>query len=404
MKLKSASIGAPAALLLLSGAAHADLTPFSFGAQETIEHESNVNHTAEAQAAWLSTTELRAAMDELLGRQHLLANAQVDFNRYTDHGPNNTSYQAGTELDWSTIGDLSGAIGASSQRRRYLYGFSGESVSPSNNLETDNRAFARAQLGGPGRWVLFGGADATERRYSNALFNVNEENQWSVNGGTRYQTSPDLSFGITGEYTRGKYPNVPDGLNGFNLRSLDLTSMWQATGNSQFNLRTGYTQEREDGRPDNNYWNGDLGWSWTPPSHFKVTIDIARDSDANTAALANAVSGQSNLTGRSINTTFNANVTYSLTAKTSLVAGFQYAKRRYAPGTLPLIVGAPEDFASGTNRTSQLSLSAHYLPTVNSDVSCGVTREVRHSDASIVEVAPSYTATDVLCSAQIQFK
>lgn len=407
MKLKPATLGLPAALLVLSGAARADLTPFSFGASETIEHESNVYHSPSAKETWLSSTSLQAAIDENIGRQKLLANGQVAYNRYTNDVPSNTSYTLGTELDWNTIGDLSGTLGANTARQRYLYGLNGEVASGStNNLQTSNHYYAHAQLGGLARWTLFGGGDINQRHYSDPTFNVNKEEQWSMNGGTRYQTSPDLSFGLVGSYTHGKYPNLPTGPSAFSLRSIDFTTNWQASGNSALSLRTGYTRERDDGRPDRKYWNGDIGWQWSPPSHFKVSADLSRDSDADTAASSGAVLGSSNLSGRSVNTTLRTGVTYEFSPKTNLVGGFQYAKRRYASGTLPVSITSPIPIttASGSNRTTQLSLTAHYLPTLNSDVSCGFVHEVRHADESIAPVTPAYTANNILCSAEIQFR
>jgi hypothetical protein len=278
------------------------------------------------------------------------------------------------------------------------------------NLETTNHAFARMQLGGPSRWQLFTGFDASQRNYSNPAFLVNEERQWSVNGGTRYETSPDLSFGLTGSYTHGRYPNflippisgVPDA---FSLKSLDVTTRWQAGGSSLLNARVGYTTENNTGQPSRNFVNGALDWNWTPPSHFHVSVGLSRDVNADTAAAPIVDSnGTASLAGRSINNSVHASVVYELTAKINLLASTQYTQRRYSNS--PLIGPLPDQPTSvnGSNRTTSLSLGAHYAPTRTIDVSCSVSREARTADSQVQAITPAYTDNSVLCSAAIQFR
>src|SRR5262249_10013266 len=108
MKFKPAAAWLPLVLLSMSGAARADLEPFSFGASETVQHESNVYHADTAvKADWLSTTELRAAMDQALGRDRLTANAAVNYTNYRKLDQRDAfGYRGGLAFDWSTIGSL----------------------------------------------------------------------------------------------------------------------------------------------------------------------------------------------------------------------------------------------------------------------------------------------------------
>ncbi len=415
MKIKPVAILSPMCLCLFVGSARADLEPFSFGASETVQHQSNLNHTDDAQvprvADWISTTEFNAALNQALGRDNLIASAAVDFNRYKrTHSLNATGYRAAAEFDWSTIGDLSGAIGADSHRRQYVYGETAEPTPGTppvllnaRNMQTDNHAFARVALGGVSRWTIFGGADANQRSYSSDLFNASEERQWSTNLGTRYSTSPDLSFGLTGSYVRGEYPHgsATGGASDFNTRSVSATTKWQASGNSALDASLGFTSASNDAlTSDQHFINGSLNWSWTPPSHFTVTLGLKRSSDADTASTGATVGvvNANNLNGTSINNVAHLDVTYALTAKINLDATADYTQRKYSDLNL---VGLSD--VSGSTRTARFYLTAHYQPTRTTDLSCGGGRETRHIDAGLATVTQAYTDNYLQCMASIHF-
>jgi len=402
--MKSVAALSPLLLCLLAGTAQADLEPYSFGASETVHHDSNVLRDAGSGTAsdWFSITEFNAALDQAIGRDELKATASFDVNRYRKlHDRNSEGYSANAEFDWSTVGDISGAFGANSQRHQYLYGFDGDQPSGLKNLQTDNHAFARAQLGGIGRWSIFTGFDVSQRRYSDPTFDSDEEQQWAINGGTSYQTSPDLSFGIQGRYVQGKYPNVilAGSAQAFTLRTISLTTKWKASGNSSFDANIGYSQQHTDAQPAENFASGGLNWVWAPPSHFNVKLSLSRDSSIG-SGVDGAVVNANSSTGRSINNTVNLDVTYELTAKINLDAGAQYIERKYSDA---LSVTSATGFASGATRASRFSMSAHYVPTRTTDLSCGYTRERLSSDQSIALVSPAYTNNGVMCTAAIHF-
>ncbi len=421
----------PLCLALIAGNACAALEPFTLGASENVQHHSNLNHTADGEemSDRISTTEFNAALDQALGRDKLVASLAVDFNRYKrSHSLNSTGYQAAAEFDWNTVGDLSGALGASSLRRQYIAGETGEVVSGSTdptiinqrNLQTDNHAFANIALGGESRWTIFGGVDANQRRYSLADFRFNDEHQWSTHAGTRYSTSPDLSFGLTGNYVHGEYPGgaEPTG-QGFSLfvpasrfvtRSIDATTKWQASGNSALDASVGYTTETNDQlTSDRKFVNGSLNWSWKPPSHFSVILGLKRSSDADSpfGGLNAGVANTGNLNGTSINNVAHLEVVYALTAKVSLDASGDYTQRKYSG----LKVGDAD--VAGTTNTSGFLLTAHYQPTRTTDVSCGAGREKRTGQVLLPvanppgsppkNLLPGYTDNYLQCMASIKF-
>lgn len=420
MKSNVLAMMSPLCLCLLASNARAALEPFTLGASETVKHESNINHGAEGNVTsdWLSTTEFTAALDEAVGRSKLLANAGVNYNVYhrrEDKGLNNFGYHAGAELDWETIGDLSGALGASSMRKRYIAG-ADDNPLPDNtastdgrNMQTDNRVYARAQLGGPARWQIYGGADANQRRFSDKDFQGQDERQVTTNLGTRYSTSPDLAFGVEGNFTHGEYPHVVYAFFGdtaltrvskFNSRSVDGTVRLKATGNSGFDASLGYTTESSDAlSKDAKFVNGSLNWTWTPPSHFAVKLGLKRSADIdNQVANQNIGFKGSSLSGVSVNNVASLDVTYEVTAKISVDANTSYSQRKYSD--VKQVIGP--DLA-GTVRTTNFFLSVNWQPTRTTQLSCGGGREHRRADSAIGEFLPSYADNTVQCMGSIKF-
>jgi len=409
----------PLCLCLLASNARAALEPFTLGASETVKHESNINHGPDGAVIsdWLSTTEFTAALDEAVGRSKLLANAGVNYNAYKDeHHLDYFGYHAGAELDWETIGDLAGSLGASTSRKRYVYGVTSDpgllgstASTTERNMQTDNRVFARAELGGPARWQIYGGADASQRRFSASDFQGQDERQWSSNFGTRYSTSPDLAFGVEGNYSHGEYPHVVvaefagvpiTAASKFNSRSIDATVRLKATGNSGFDARLGYTTESSDAlSKDAKFVNGALNWTWTPPSHFAVRLGLKRSADIDNQMATDSIGLKgSNLNGVSVNNVASLDVTYELTAKISLDANTSYSQRKYSD--VRQLIGP--DLA-GTVRTTNFFLSVNYLPTRTTTLSCGAGREHRRADSAIALSLPSYADNTVQCMGSIKF-
>jgi len=412
MKMKSLASCSPMLLCLVAGAAHAGLEPFSFGASELLQHQSNVFHSdVDRKGDWLSTTELQAAVDQVISRERLLAGAKVDLNKYADlHNRDSIGYSVNGELDWSTIGDLAGAFGADSRRHQYLYGLEGDRSSNTRNLQTDNHAFARVQLGGMARWSIFAGADASQRRYSDPQFDLNEIKQWSASGGTSYQTSPDLAFGLHGRYTHGTYPHIVLGgsQEAFTTRAAGVNTRLTATGNSSFDGSVGYTDQQTDGQPAQHFINGGLNWRWAPPSHFIFTLGVLRDSNNSSGLEASIVNANNSVASRSVNTSAHLDVNYELTAKVNIDLLSQYIHRRYSNALVPSGFssgGSPVLIpVSGVSDTVRFTLSAHYAPTRTTTVTCGFAREFHTADEQTRLIAGPYTDNTAMCSAAIEFK
>ena len=429
MNNKPLAILSPLCLALYAAGAQAALEPFSFDVSETLKHESNIAHQQDqfAHSDWISNSEVKAAIDEALGRGKLGVDAGVNYNRYEKHvdrALNAWGYHAGAQLDWETIGDLSGAFGGDTSRRQYMEGVTADTLplpgqtTPQTvierNMQTDDHAFARIQLGGPSRWQIFGGGDFNKRRFSSSNFSSNDERQWSANFGTRYATSPDLVFGLVGNTTRGEFPHVATFSFGnsqstevkrFHTRSINGTVQLKATGNSEFDASLGYTKESSDLLESHElkFVNGSLNWTWTPPSHFTVKLGLKRstDYDTSTTGMNNGVRYANGLNSPSVNNLALLDVTYALTAKVNLDANATYSQRKYSDiaGTDPQTHVAT--VASGDLRTTTLFFTAHWQPTRTTDVSCGAGRERRSGPATFAQY--TYSDNTVRCTAAIKF-
>ncbi|MFL6624920.1 MAG: hypothetical protein ACJ8IK_17655 [Burkholderiaceae bacterium] len=421
MKNKSLAMLSPLCLCLVAAGAQAAIEPFTLGASEAVKHETNINHAPGGGASdWVSTTSFKAGVDQALGRDKFVADAGINYSAYKNQDHlDSWGYHAGAQLDWNTIGDLSGAFGADSSRRQYIYGVTSEPLPgqppttalTERNMQTDNHVFGRILLGGPSRWQIFGGADGSQRRYSAADFHTNDENQWSGNFGTRYSTSPDLTFGLVATYLHGEFPHVntfsfggeqQTKVSRFRTRSINGTVQLRATGNSAFDAGVGYTTEKSDAlSSDLHFVNGSVNWTWTPPSHFTVKLGLKRNTDLdNTSTSANAGMRYTNdLSGPSINNLALVDVGYALTAKINLDASATYSQRKYTQLSLVDKDGKP--VTSGTLDTTSFNISAHWLPTRTTDLSCGAGHEKRRADASLPN--SGYSDNTVRCMAAIKF-
>lgn len=423
MENKSLAMLSPLCLCLIAAGAHAAIEPFTLGASEAVKHETNITHSATGGASdWVSTTSFKAGVDQALGRDKFVADAGINYSAYKNQDHlDSWGYHAGAQLDWNTIGDLSGALGGDTSRRQYIYGETSDPLPipgqpPSTpvterNMQTDNHVFGRILLGGPSRWQLFGGADGSQRRYSASDFRGNDERQWSGNFGTRYSTSPDLTFGVVANYVHGEFPHVPTFSFGgeqqtkvsrFRTRSVNGTVQLRATGNSAFDAGVGYTTESSDSLTrDLHFINGSLNWTWTPPSHFTVKLGLKRSTDLDNSSTAanNGLRGVNDLSGPSINNLALVDIGYALTAKITLDATANYSQRKYSD----LSLDGPDGtvITSGTFRTTSFYLSAHWQPTRTTDLSCGGGHEQRRADASLS--AFTYTDNTVRCMAAIKF-
>lgn len=389
---------------LASASAQAELAPFGLSVSESISHVDNVFRTSADQrrADWIATTSLQGTFDQTFGRQRAKASAGLDHGHYARNSQlDHTGYHAAAQLDWSTVGNLSGSLGADSSQRLYQYGIEGSTPFAGKNLETTNHAFSRAQLGGAARWTLLGGLEFAERSYSVASFAPNEVSQWSADLGARYQASSDLSFTAGGRQIEGKFPKATATAgDGFSVSTLIAGADWQLGAATKLTVNLGYNTEKHDLQASRNYWNGLARWTWAPSGHVKVAAGLRRDSSGNTALSPGESSSVTSisLVSPSINTSADLSVTWEATSKISVNSGMQQAENRYSSLN---VAGTPR---AGTATTRLYTLGAQFRATRNINLGCNVSHEERTSDTAIGTVMNGYHVNTLMCMGQLAFQ
>jgi hypothetical protein len=374
--------------------------PFSFGVSQTLTHESNLFRAEhDEEADWTSTTALNFALDQPIGRQRLKGSAALQMNRYREHDElNNTGHDLGLQLDWETVGNLSGALGVQSTQQQYRYGLDSTTPSEGRNIESTQAAFFQGRLGGMGLWALQGGANALKRRYSADDFaRLNDLSQWSIEGGAGYRPSPDLTATLLGRYTRISRPDsgvvVGDDVA---RRDVELGLVWQASGASRFDARLTRSQEKHAVLADRNFWTGGIGWDWMPSAKLRLRTQVLRDTEGGSGNVASPEATMPAApAGDQLRDAFLWSAQWAASAKINVVGTAQWSRRRFTELT-------------GTDledRTTAYTLGVRYSPVRALDLGCDLGSESRetHNDAVTTLTRP-YDAMTTSCSLQFWFR
>jgi hypothetical protein len=359
---------------------------WSIGLSQTLTHESNLFRVSDDDTSvseredWVSTTALNFGLDQPLGRQRLRGQAALLQNRYREHDElNDTGHDLRLLLDWETVGNLNGDIGAQSTKRQYRYGL--DSVGPSDgpNEETTQAAFFHARLGGMGLWALQFGAETLRRDYSAASFAIQELSQHSVEGGIGYRPSPDLSGALLLRHTRIDRNDVtavdPPGTtvgDDVDRNDVELNAAWQASGASRFEARLTRSQEEHKVIEDRSFWAGSLGWLWAPSAKLNFTTRLVRDTEGQSGDL---VSAESQLPAVSasdqLRNALEWTASWEATSKVQLLGSAQWSRRTLTVEGREL-----------NDRTLALGVGLRYNAARWLEMGCDVRHEQRETNAS----------------------
>lgn len=377
-------------------------TPYSFGVSQSLVHDSNLFRVSDGdeEDEWLSTTALNFALDQPIGRQRLKGSAALQMNRYREHDElNNTGHQLGLELDWETIGNLSGVLGAQSARHQYRFGLDSGAPSTGRNIESTQSAFAQAKLGGMGLWALQAGFNALRRDYSAETFDaLNKLSQWGIDGGIAYRPSPDLTALLALRYTRISRPNaeLDTGLvygDDVGRKGAELGVMWQASGASRFDMRVTRYQEKHSVEVDREFWTGGVAWDWVPSAKLRFRTQLLRDTEGGSGNVASPEATMPAApAGDQLRDAFIWTGQWSATAKINVVAMAQWSRRR-----LGVTLGDTEL----QDRTTALSFGLRYAPARWLDFGCDLSSERRDTNTADVTVTRPYDAMSAGCMLQL---
>lgn len=387
---------------------------WSIGVLQTFTQESNLFRLSDGDDSQgdrddlVSTTGLNFRLDQPLGRQRLRGQADFQHNRYREHDElDSTGHDLRLMLDWETINNLSGNVGAQSVKRQYRYGLDSTSAFDGRNDETTQTAFFKGRLGGLGLWSLQFGADTLRRDYSAEQFATEELSQSSGEFGVGYRPSPDLGGALVARHTRIDRPDVTrDGAPPLEIvgddvtrNDIELTAVWQASGASRLEGRATRSQEDHKTLDDRSFWTGSLAWHWAPSAKLNFTTRIGRDTEGQSGNVLTAGAQAPTVpAGDQLRDAFEWTAQWEATAKILVLGTAQWSKRK-----LGRIGEGPEL----NDRTQALSLGLRYNAARWLDLGCDVRHEDRKTNAGTADervVTRPYDAMAVGCTLALWFR
>ena len=380
---RHALLGIAAGLALCTAAsAQTSARPWYVGLSQDITRESNVLGGAAGSESsdTVSTTSLRGGVNVFFGRQRVYANAAVNHQRYSDlSARNNTGYDLGAGLDWSTVERLSGSVTLNAGRRQADFNVGGIVPISISNLERTQDLNARVRLGADTLLAFEAGVGQRRVSFTAPEFAVREYNQDSGNLGLTYRPSGILTLGTGVSVQRTKYrvaalgQTTPDRSN---RQDLYATATWVPTGASTLNARInlGKTEYDQATAADFKGVTGSLAWAWRPTGLLSITTSLSRDTGQESGFLRptpGTIVSASDFSR--VTNSLAVRAAYELTGKINLTAGAAYARRDLVDGFTGV---------SGNDDTTTLSAGATWAALRTLSLGCNASRESRSASGA----------------------
>ncbi len=390
-----------------------DPSPYYIGANQSITRDSNVYRTPEATADTYYSTGLLGGIDQPFGRQRFYANGNVQLNRYQNQDTqNNTSYGLRTGLDWSTIERISGSVNLSLNQGLASYGGSGTVPLRKKNVQSNDQFGANVKWGEASLLSLNAGYTHNRLRYSAEEYTGSELNQDAIAAGVTYRPSALLSLGAGLRHTRGRYPGLSEANgNSFTRNDLDLTTVWNASGQSTVSARLSIGRQSYGGGSARDFsgLTGSLAWAYKPTGKLSFNTVLLRDT-GNETSFANLASSTGtkpvtlNGDNSRITNSISVNALYLATGKIRANAGVRYVRRSLAESTAVSSTG--QQSLSGSDSSRGVTLGANYAPARNWLLACDLARDSRTAsqDAIFGNLSYTYSVNTATCSAQFTFQ
>ncbi len=366
--------------LLMHGAACGQAAPadrpWYVGGTQDFTHESNVLGTSSGEISdTISTTTLRAGLNQPFGRQRLRADATLSHQRYKDLSErDNSGYTVGLLLDWSTIERLSGNLSLASQRRQADVNVGGVAPSISNIERSDDLGF-RIRLGVVTALAFEAGVGHRRVAFSAPEYAAREYRQDSGHVGIVYRPSGllALSTGVSGADTRYLAPETGQTESDRNKRrDVYLSANWVPTGASTVDARLAYGRSEYELGTSSDFegLTGALSWAWRPSGRLTMTTSLSRDSGQEAGYIRTATAdGATSATDFSrVTNRVGISAAYQLTGKVDLLAELSYSRR----GLVDRVTGE-----AGRDNTSMAVLGARWAVTRTIALGCNLSRESR---------------------------
>jgi len=389
-----ARIGLGLGLGLAGTVVHAEANPYYLGGSLGVTRVSNVYRTStDENSDTVTTASLLAGVDQQIGRQHLTINGTLQQNHYaTNSLLNNNGYSLRSNLDWATVGNLSGTLSASATRQLANYNAAGAGVQPvfAKNIENDRQYQALARLGLVTRWSVEASYTHNSQEFSLIEYSALNFSQDAGSLGLVYRPSDLLRLGLAFRHTEGEYPQYPLSIDGgftrffvddtFKRNDVDFTGDWKLTGSSHVTTRLSWTNNRHEPAETMNYrgLTGSLGWDYDPGGRWTLSSKLTRDTGSQVSDLGPSQNRVGN--------TLQLNTSYALTSKIALTGSASERRGTYRN------TGAAEGFQNDHS----VSVGTQFAYSRSLSLSCQAYRTGRSSSVSF----NNFNATGVGCTAQ----
>lgn len=375
-----------------SVAVWAETSPYYIGASQTVSSDSNIRRAPEGQETSdvISSTGLRAGLDQPLGRQRLQASLAANANRYRSTSElNNTDYDLRTSLDWETIERLSGVFSVNSSQA--LYRDTSLSNVGKNILRTDAAAF-QARLGVVTALSFDAGASVRRQRYSNDAYRGANLREHTVDGGVKYQPTPDWNVRLGLRKTNGEYPDrslVDD----VTRNDIELSSFLRLSGASNLYARVSRTKTEHSAinEVSSSGFTGAVAWNWQVTGKSSLRLSFNRDNNVGSRNDPDVPVSSTGRADSALTNVLSLTGMWQPTSKIKLNSNLAYTKRRLDGSA----VGGEV-----TDKTTSVSLGMNYEVLRNLELGCGVAWEDRKSD-QLTNQSYSYTDKTFNCYGQV---
>jgi exopolysaccharide biosynthesis operon protein EpsL len=286
-------------------------------------------------------------------RQRFQANLQVNDYQYSRFSY--LDYLGGSGRGawlWQVGDDWSGDLGATVSRSLQRYAYT--QTTQKNVIDTISYFFDPKYRIAP-NWELQGGASYTTIRNSLELADINDTNNATFYGATRYITPSGNSVGLKLATSAVRLPNVSlDSSidNAYREYRLSTEFDWAFSGASKIDGSWGYVERKHENLSDRDFsgWTGSAGWTWNPTAKSTVRMSLVRN-----------IGGIEDVAVTYARTyIFTITPTYQLTSKVSLNGTLQHQDVRFLGSQN---TGVTNSFTDRHDRLNVAGVGANYQAT-----------------------------------------
>lgn len=216
-------------------------------------------------------------------RQRLRLEAQINDNRYRNFTQlDNVSGRGSATLDWEAGTNLSGNLGAYTERA--LSGF-GQIQAVVRDMVTQDRAFGNAAFRITPDWRVRAGLNTFQYKHSDSTRTGLNTNQADLILGGDYVTPLQNSIGAQVRYSRGDFPDLvvvgAPSVNG-HYKEVEPSAVlhYNIGGKSSVDARLGYTRRTHEQLTARDFRGstGNLAFHWSPTPKTLLDLGLFKET------------------------------------------------------------------------------------------------------------------------------